>query len=339
MIKIIENSSILPLNTFHIDAKARIIAEYESVAELRELLAQYRGERLLAVGEGSNLLFTGDFDGVILHSRMCRARALGENTDEVFIEAESGLVLDELIAQLVDMGLGGMENLSYIPGTVGASAVQNVGAYGVEAKDVIASVKTISVETGEERIFTNEECHYGYRDSIFKGELAGQYIVTSVVYRLSKEPEFRLDYGNLRGAINGAPSLTKVREAVINIRRQKLPEVSELGSAGSFFKNPVVSVQSAECIMQSYPAMPYYTVAAQNGESEGAVKIPAAWLIEQSGMKGAREGGAEVYERQPLVIVNTGNATAQDIVTLAARVSDAVRTRFGITISPEVNYI
>lgn len=336
--KIIENSSVLPLNTFHIDAKVRIIAEYESVAELRELLAQYRGERLLAVGEGSNLLFTGDFDGVILHSRMCRARALGENTDEVFIEAESGLVLDELIAQLVDMGLGGMENLSYIPGTVGASAVQNVGAYGVEAKDVIASVKTISVETGEERIFTNEECHYGYRDSIFKGALAGQYIVTSVVYRLSKEPEFKLDYGNLRSAIDGAPSLTKVREAVINIRRQKLPEVSELGSAGSFFKNPVVPQPKVAELLELYPTMPTYPSPTGDGQG-GGFKIPAAWLIEQSGMKGAREGGAEVYERQPLVIVNTGSATAQDIVTLAARVSDAVRTRFGITISPEVNYI
>lgn len=336
--KIIENSSVLPLNTFHIDAKARVIAEYESVAELRELLAQYRGERLLAVGEGSNLLFTGDFDGVILHSRMCRARALGENTDEVFIEAESGLVLDELIAQLVDMGLGGMENLSYIPGTVGASAVQNVGAYGVEAKDVIASVKTVSVETGEERIFTNEECHYGYRDSIFKGALAGQYIVTSVVYRLSKEPEFRLDYGNLRSAIDGTPSLTKVREAVINIRRQKLPEVSELGSAGSFFKNPVVPQPKVAELLELYPTMPTYPSPTGDGQG-GGFKIPAAWLIEQSGMKGAREGGAEVYERQPLVIVNTGSATAQDIVTLAARVLDAVRTRFGISISPEVNYI
>lgn len=336
--KILDNSSVLPLNTFHIDAKARIIAEYESVAELRELLAQYRGERLLAVGEGSNLLFTGDFDGVILHSRMCRARALGENTDEVFIEAESGLVLDELIAQLVDMGLGGMENLSYIPGTVGASAVQNVGAYGVEAKDVIASVKTLSVETGEERIFTNEECHYGYRDSVFKGELAGQYIVTSVVYRLSKVPEFRLDYGNLRGAINGAPSLTKVREAVINIRRQKLPEVSELGSAGSFFKNPVVPQSKVAELLELYPTMPTYPSPTGDGQG-GGFKIPAAWLIEQSGMKGAREGGAEVYERQPLVIVNTGNATAQDIVTLAARVCNAVRQKFDITISPEVNYI
>lgn len=330
--KIQENISVLPLNTFHIDAKARIVAEYESVAELRELLEQYRGERILAVGEGSNLLFTGDFDGVILHSRMCRARALGENTDEVFIEAESGLVLDELIAQLVDMGLGGLENLSYIPGTVGASAVQNVGAYGVEAKDVIASVKTVSVETGEERIFTNEECHYGYRDSIFKGELAGQYIITHVVYRLSKEPELRLDYGNLRSAIEGTPSLTKVREAVIRIRQQKLPEVSELGSAGSFFKNPVVPQAKADELLQQYPAMPHYD--APNG-----VKIPAAWLIEQAGMKGVCEGGAQVYERQPLVIVNIGSATAQDIVRLAARVSEAVRTKFDITISPEVNYI
>lgn len=339
MISIKENISLLPLNTFHIDVKARVQAEYESESELREVLARYRGERILAVGQGSNLLFTGDFDGVILHSRMCRARALGENADEVFIEAESGLVLDELIAQLVDMGLGGLENLSYIPGTVGASAVQNVGAYGVEAKDVIASVRCLAVATGEERIFTNEECRFGYRDSIFKNELRGQYIVTSVVYRLSKQPDFKLDYGNLKSAISGAPSLTKIREAVINIRRQKLPEVSELGSAGSFFKNPVVPQTKAAELLKQYPTMPHYTVSPLQGESEGAVKIPAAWLIEQCGLKGQTLGGAQVYEKQPLVIVNTGSATPADIVALAERVCSAVKDKFDVDIHPEVNYL
>lgn len=339
MIRIQENISLFPLNTFGMDVRARVVAEYESVAELRQLLEQYRGEHMLAVGQGSNLLFTRDFDGVILHSKMCRARALAESADDVFIEAESGLVMDELIAQLVDMGLGGMENLSYIPGTVGASAVQNVGAYGVEAKDVITSVKAVSIATGEEREFLNEECHYGYRDSIFKQELAGQYIVTSVIYRLQKSPEFRLDYGNLRSAIEGEPSLHKVREAVISIRRKKLPEVGELGSAGSFFKNPVVPQAKATEMLAQYPTMPHYVVSPIQGESEGAVKIPAAWLIEQAGMKGKKHGGAQVYTKQPLVIVNIGSATSDDVVTLAKMVCDSVWEKFHIRISPEVNYI
>lgn len=332
MIKIQEHTSLLPLNTFGMDVRAKVLAEYETEADLRELLSRYRGERILPVGQGSNLLFTTDYDGVVLHSCMRRARALGENSDEVFVEAESGLVLDDLISQLVDMGLGGLENLSYIPGTVGASAVQNVGAYGVEAKDVIASVRCLSVETGEERVFTCEECHFGYRDSIFKGELRGQYIVTSVVYRLSKHPEFRLDYGNLRSAISGEPTLSKVREAVIRIRRQKLPEVGELGSAGSFYKNPVIAPEHFARLQSQYLTIPHY-------EAVGGIKVPAAWLIEQCGFKGKRMGGAQVYEKQPLVIVNTGGAQPQDIIGLAAEVANGVQQRFGIAISPEVNYI
>lgn len=330
--KIQENISLLGLNTFGMDVRAKVVAEYESVAELRELLSRYRGERMLAVGQGSNLLFTRDFDGIILHSKMCRARALDENGDDVLIEAESGLVLDELIEQLVDMGMGGLENLSYIPGTVGASAVQNVGAYGVEAKDVIVAVKTIAIADGEERVFTNEECRFGYRDSIFKNELQGQYIVTSVVYRLQKHAELKLDYGNLRAAIEGTPGLRKVREAVIRIRQQKLPEVGVLGSAGSFFKNPVISAEMFAQLQTQYPTIPHY-------DMDGGVKIPAAWLIEQCGWKGKMNGGAQVYEKQPLVIVNTGNATPEDVITLAAKVCESVGEKFGIEISPEVNYI
>ncbi len=326
--------SLLPYNTFRMDVKAKIFAEYSSVEELRELLNQYRGERLLHVGAGSNLLFTKDFDGVILHSAMRRARALNEDNDHVWIEADNGLVLDELIAQLCDMGLSGMENLSYIPGEVGASAVQNVGAYGVEAKDVIEQVKAVSVADGTERIFTNEECKYGYRDSIFKNELQGKYIITHVVYRLNKRLEPKLDYGNLRSEAGESISAMSIREAVIRIRQQKLPEVSEIGSAGSFFKNPIVSRTDFEAISNRLRdiTVPYY-------EQEGGIKIPAAWLIEQCGWKGKKLGGAQCYPKQPLVLVNTGNATPQDIITLAQNICDSVKDKFGITISPEVNYI
>ena len=312
--------------------RARVMAEYRSLEELRALLEQYRGQEILAIGAGSNLLFRGDYDGVVLHSAMRRARATDENGDEVLIEAESGLVMDELIAQLCDMGLWGLENLSHIPGEVGASAVQNVGAYGVEAKDAIVRVKAIAIADGQERVFENEECRYGYRDSIFKNELKGQYIVTSVVYRLWKTPHPVLDYGHLRAVTGDTPTPNQVREAVMQIRRQKLPEVSELGSAGSFFKNPIVPREQYERIAAEYEKVPHF-------EQDGGVKIPAAWLIEQCGWKGKRVGGAQVYEKQPLVIVNADDATPEDVMTLAEQICRSVEEKFGIHISPEVNYI
>lgn len=325
-------------NTFGLDVKARVLAEYSSVEQLRELLNQYRGERLLHMGAGSNLLFTRDFDGVVLHSAMRRARALDEDSDTVLIEAENGLVVDELIAQLCDMGLSGMENLSYIPGEVGASAVQNVGAYGVEAKDVIVSVRAISVADGTERTFTNEECCYGYRDSIFKNQLRGQYIITHVVYRLNKHLQPQLDYGNLRGEVGENPSVMDIRNAVIRIRQQKLPEVSELGSAGSFFKNPMVPEEQANALLAQYPNMPNFP-SLQGGGRGRLVKIPAAWLIEQCGWKGKMLGGAQCYPKQPLVLVNANNATPDDIIRLADAICADVKAKFGIEIHPEVNYI
>ena len=330
--KISENISLLPYNTFGIDVKARIFAEYSSVEELRELLVRYKNERILHIGAGSNLLFTGDFDGVILHSAMRRARCLNEDGDHVFIEADSGLVMDELISQLCDMGISGLENLSYIPGEVGASAVQNVGAYGVEVKDVIESVRTVCVADGSERVFTNDECKYGYRDSIFKNELRGHYIVTHVTYRLNKHLEPKLDYGNLRSETGDCPSIMAIREAVIRVRKQKLPEVSELGSAGSFFKNPIVPRAKYEAIAKQYEKVPHF-------EQDGGIKIPAAWLIEQCGWKGKTIGGAQCYPKQPLVLVNTGSASPQDIISLAQSICDSVKEKFNIDIRPEVNYI
>ena len=297
-------------NTFGLEAKAKTFIEYYSLDELRQVLKEHKGERILHIGQGSNLLFTQDFDGIILHSGMARARFIDDET----VEAQNGLCLDDLIAQLTDMQYCGMEKLSLIPGEVGASAVQNVGAYGVEAKDVIDRVYTIDVETLEERVFTNAECKFGYRDSAFKHELKGKYIVTSVVYKVKPG------------------DATKTREEIIATRMAKLPTVGEVGSAGSFFMNPFVPEEQANALLKQYPDMPHFP-------SPQGVKIPAAWLIEQCGWKGKILGGAQVWPKQPLVIVNADNATAQDIMDLAAQISKSVKEKFNITINPEVNYI
>lgn len=308
--KIERDISLLPYNTFCIDAKARLFVEYYSLDELRQVLKEHKGERVLHIGQGSNLLFTKDFDGVILHSGMARAKFLDDET----VEAQNGLRLDDMIAQLTDMGYAGLEKLSLIPGEVGASAVQNVGAYGVEAKDVIERVYTIDVETLEERVFSNAECKFGYRDSAFKHELKGKYIVTSVVYKVKPG------------------DATKTREEIIETRNGKLPKVGEIGSAGSFFMNPFVPEAQAKELLKQYPDMPHF-------ETPQGVKIPAAWLIEQCGWKGKMLGGAQVWPKQPLVIVNANNATAQDVMELAKQIFDSVQERFNIRINPEVNYI
>ncbi len=327
-----ENCSLKPFHTFGMDVRARKVVEYHTVDELRKVLGEYSGQPMLPVGQGSNLLFTRDYDGIVLVSRMARARALGETKEDVLIEADGGLVLDELIAQLCDMNLCGLENLSGIPGTVGASAVQNVGAYGVEAKDVIQSVRAIEIATGEERVFTSEECRFAYRDSVFKNELRGQYIIIAVTYRLTHGGPFSLDYGNLASAIKGEPTVQKIREAVLAIRAEKLPDVHRLGSAGSFFKNPVVTPAKFEELHKRYPHMPYFP-------QEEGVKIPAAWLIDKLGWKGKKQGGAQVYEKQPLVLVNTGTAVPEDVMRLAAAITESVKEQFDIEIYPEVNYI
>ena len=342
--KELKNISLLPYNTFGIDAKAKLFIEYYSLDELRQVLKEHKGEQILHIGQGSNLLFTSDFNGVILHSGMARAKFLDDET----VEAQNGLRLDDMIAQLTDMGYSGLEKLSLIPGEVGASAVQNVGAYGCEAKDVIVRVNTLNVETLEERVFTNEECRFGYRDSIFKHELKGKYIVTSVVYKVKPG------------------DATKTREEIIATRMAKLPTVGEVGSAGSFFMNPFVPEEKVNELLKLYPDMPHYPVGAPSvnqrsvcdGESGGTScpvdlaeryqhhnlvaereKIPAAWLIEQCGWKGKTLGGAQVWPKQPLVIVNANNATPEDIIALAARIRDCVKDIFGIEISPEVIYI
>ena len=330
-----DNYSLLAHNTFGMNVRARHFVEYDSVDELRTFLAAHRGERIFHIGAGSNLLFTKDFDGYILHSGIKFCEKIAESNDHVLMRIGSGVVWDEFCAAACAKNLGGTENLSYIPGEVGTSAVQNIGAYGAEVADIIAQVETIEIATGEQRIFQNAECQYGYRQSIFKDELKGKYIVTAVVFRLTKNPTLRLDYGNLRDTLAhiDRPTVSDVRQAVIGIRKQKLPEPSELGSAGSFFKNPVVPRAQADALLAENPAMPHYAVG------DSATKIPAAWLIEQCGWKGHTLGGAGVYEKQPLVLVNRNHATPDDIQQLAQQIVASIHEKFGITIEPEVNFV
>ena len=323
-------------NTFGIEAKARVYVDYESDEELQSLLPQLAGERILHVGGGSNLLFTKDFDGVVLHSCIRGMEVVGEDTQSVLVRAGAGEVWDDFVAYALTQGWSGVENLSLIPGEVGASAVQNIGAYGVEAKDVIERVEAISLFDGSRHVFTNADCQYGYRQSRFKHEWRGQFAITHVVYRLSRQLVPQLDYGNIRAHLStlreSEVTPQTVRQAIISIRQTKLPDPLVQGNAGSFFMNPVVPLEQFQQLQRDYPQIPHYD--APNG-----VKIPAGWLIEQSGWKGKSLGKAAVHDRQALVLVNRGGATGADILALSETVCRDVKARFGIDIHPEVNVI
>ena len=330
--------SLLSHNTFGMDVKASTFIEYASVDELKELLSRYSLEkgRWLHIGGGSNLLFTGDYSGIILHSAIKGYEVIGENADEVIVRAGAGEVWDDFVAYTVDKGWYGAENLSLIPGEVGASAVQNIGAYGMEAKDLIVQVETVEVASGEERIFENSECGYAYRESVFKHSLKGQYIVTKVSYRLSKTPSYHLDYGNVRAELEKRGcelTLNNVRQTIIDIREAKLPDPKVQGNAGSFFMNPIVPRVQFESLLAVYPQMPHYEVDADR------VKIPAAWMIDQCGWKGKRMGNAGVHDKQALVLVNAGGATGKEIIALSQEIQKSVFDKFGVSISPEVNFI
>lgn len=338
MSRIIYDYPLLEHNTFGMDVKAKVFAEFESEADLRSLLAAeelapYR-QHCMVIGAGSNLLFTSDFDGLLLHSRMMELQIVADTTESVLVRVGSGCLWDDFVAWSVKQGFYGAENLSAIPGEVGASAVQNIGAYGAEVCQLVVSVEAMDL-LGEMREFSNGECRYGYRDSIFKGELKGQYVITNVTYRLHKEPRWQLDYGNLRSEVErrGEPSGTTVREAVCAIRSAKLPDPAVTGNAGSFFKNPVVERSHFEHLRDAYPSIPCYPV----GETQ--VKVPAAWLIEQCGWKGRKLGRAAVHDRQALVLVNLGGASGAEVMHLAERIAEDVWQKFGIRISPEVNYV
>jgi UDP-N-acetylmuramate dehydrogenase len=332
-----ENISLLSYNTFGIDAKADYFIEYSSVEELQTALQSeiVKSNRLLHIGGGSNLLFMKDFKGVILHSAINFIKKVSEDADAVMLEAGAVVNWDDFVAYTVENGWGGVENLSLIPGEVGASAVQNIGAYGVEVQDVITEVNAVEIETGELKIFSVEDCQYGYRESIFKKELKGKYIITSVVFKLQKQPEFKLNYQHLEDEVlkNGDINLQNIRQTIIAVRESKLPDPKIFGNAGSFFMNPVISKAHFNELLAQYPQMPHYFV------SETEEKVPAGWLIDQCGWKGKQIGNAGVHDKQALVLVNKGGATGVEIVYLAEQIQASVKTKFGIELRAEVNYI
>lgn len=329
--------SLLPFNTFGIDVKTDYLIEYFSVEELSAILKSelVTSSRLLHVGSGSNLLFLNDFDGVVLHSQLKSIDLLTTDEQSAYVEVGAGVAWDDFVDFAVSKGWGGVENLSLIPGETGAAAVQNIGAYGVEVQSVIDRVKTVEVESGEIREFSNAECEYGYRESIFKTMLKGKYIVTSVVFRLERVPTFKLNYQHLEDEVrkNGDLSLANVRQTIIAIRQSKLPDPAVQGNAGSFFMNPVIPKSLFVQLQSQFPEMPHYYV------SETDEKVPAAWLIDKCGWKGKQIGKAAVHDKQALVLVNKGGATGAEIVFLAEQIQLSVKEKFGIELRPEVNYI
>ena len=355
MIRTTYYQDLTKMNTFGMKVKARCFIEYDSVADLVDIEFEELARPVLHIGGGSNLLFTDDFKGTVLHSKIDFIEILDDQTEgqsvpdtPVLVSVGAGVVFDDFCDWAAKEGLWGVENLSYIPGEVGASAVQNIGAYGVEVKDVIRKVYCYDTVEEEFVHFDVEDCRYGYRDSIFKDpEIRGRYIVTHVVFALSREPQPRLDYGHLKAAVeeqtertgNLTPAL--IRKVIIKIRKEKLPEPSVMGSAGSFFKNPVISREHFGKIEAAAKAEhgPDFKVPHYDQEN-GSVKVPAAWLIEQCGWKGKRSGGAAVWDKQPLVLVNyTGEAYPEEIIGLERRIISSVKQKFGVELHPEVDHI
>ena len=333
-----KNYSLLSHNTFGMDVKASVFMEYTSEDELKEILQHQLccTDKWLHIGGGSNLLFTEDYQGTVFHSAIKGYEIVDETDEDVLVKVGAGEVWDDFVAYAVEHDWYGAENLSLIPGEVGASAVQNIGAYGVEAKDIIVKVDTLEVATARPRYFSNADCNYAYRESVFKKDLKGKYIVTYVTYRLKKKPVFRLEYGNVKEELEKTGkemTLQRVREVIIRIREAKLPDPKTQGNAGSFFMNPIVPYTQFESLLTVYPKMPHYIINAER------VKIPAAWLIDQCGWKGKRVGNAGVHDRQALVLVNCGGATGKEIIRLSEDIQKSVSEKFGIVISPEVNFI
>ena len=331
--KDLSNYSLLAHNTFGIEARCSRFLEYSTVEEAQEIALLLKSPYLL-IGAGSNLLLTGDFDGMVVHSAL---RGI-EKIDATHVRCGSGEVWDDVVAWCVAHTLYGAENLSLIPGEVGASAVQNIGAYGAEVKDFISSIEAVEIGTGKQCSFSRKECQYGYRDSRFKHEWKNRYLITHVTYQLSSDSSLqRLDYGNIRSELEhrgiNQPTPLELRQVVIDIRNSKLPDPKVMGNAGSFFMNPVVERSKYEELLRMYPQMPHYYI------DENHEKIPAGWMIDQCGWKGRSLGPAGVHDRQALVLVNRGGATGADIVALCQRIQHDVHEKFGIEIHPEVNIV
>jgi UDP-N-acetylmuramate dehydrogenase len=332
--KIKTNHSLRKYNTFGMNVKAKAFLKIYSTIQLQNLLSQYDGP-LFILGGGSNMLLTQDVDSLVLHNQIMGQEISRRFKKTVYVRAGGGENWHDFVYWTIAQELGGLENLSLIPGTVGASPIQNIGAYGVELKDVFHQLKAIDIQTGELKTFRHKDCEFGYRDSVFKRKLKGRYFITEVIFKLSLEPKVNIRYGAIQRVLEEKgienPGIDDVSQAVIEIRSSKLPDPAKIGNSGSFFKNPEVSNRLFKKIQKDNPAMPFYPLAGNK------TKIPAGWLIEQCGWKGKRVGETGCHKDQALVLVNYGKATGQEIWTHAERVMDSVEERFGIRLEAEVN--
>uniref|UniRef100_UPI004047BBF9 UDP-N-acetylmuramate dehydrogenase n=1 Tax=Roseivirga sp. TaxID=1964215 RepID=UPI004047BBF9 len=336
--KVEENVSLKPFNTFGIEAKTARFIAFRSIDELREALKLNRsGESILILGGGSNMLLTQDFDGLVLKNELKGIKLIKEDDNHVWIKSMAGESWHHFVLHCIDNGWAGVENLSLIPGTVGAAPMQNIGAYGIEIKDVFKSLEALEIATQKIRTFNALECAFGYRESIFKTDLKGKYVITSVTFKLKKKAEFNTSYGAIQETLDQMEvselSIKAVSDAVIHIRQSKLPDPAKIGNAGSFFKNPTIDHLDYEGLKAEFPSIPGYK------QSENKVKVPAAWLIEQAGWKGKTFGEIGVHKNQPLVLVNYGNGKGNDIKNLALEIQASVAAKFGIELTPEVNII
>lgn len=335
--KIRENISLKPFNTFGIAAKARRFVSFENREDLAEALShkEVAADEKLTLGGGSNVLFVNDFDGTVLKNDIRGIEVLGEDADHVLVKAGAGENWHEFVLHSLKNNWAGVENLSLIPGNVGASPMQNIGAYGVEVKDVFHSLDAYHLESGEIHTFDAHDCNFGYRESVFKNKFKGQYVILSVTYKLLKKPNLKLDYGAIKAELEKMnvirPDISSVSQAVVNIRRSKLPDPAKIGNAGSFFKNPIVDLEKFEKLKEEFPEIAFYPL------SNDKVKIAAGWLIDKAGWKGRRFGDYGIHEKQALVLVNYGGAEGIDIYDLSEELMEDIYERYGINLEREVN--
>ncbi|MFL5752955.1 MAG: UDP-N-acetylmuramate dehydrogenase [Bacteroidia bacterium] len=333
------NKSLLVYNTFHIDASCKYFSEVNSLEEIKELQQspEYKNNPRLILGGGSNLLLTKDYEGLVIKNSIKGRELLREDEKNYYVRAGAGEYWHNFVLWCIEHNFAGVENLSLIPGNVGASPMQNIGAYGAEIREVFHELEAVHLETGEKVIFSNSDCHFGYRESVFKNKYKGQFIITSVTYRLNKVPEFNISYGAIENELKSMGvkelSIKAISDAVIRIRSSKLPDPAVIGNAGSFFKNPEISREKFEVLKEKFPAIVAYPL------ENGGVKLAAGWLIEQCGWKGKRFGDAGVHVNQALVLVNYGNAKGSEIYELSQQVLDSVKEKFDVLLEREVNII
>ena len=328
-----------PFNTFGIEATAKYFIEVSSIEQLQEILQNpdYQSTERLILGGGSNMLLTKDFDGLVIKITIKGFEVVNENEDNIWLKVGAGVVWHDLVLQCVNHNYAGMENLSLIPGTVGAAPMQNIGAYGIEIKEIFEELQALEIATGEIKNFDKAMCNFGYRESIFKHEAKGKYIILNVTFKLNKRPTFHIEYGAIKDTLAemniSEMSIKSISDAVIHIRQSKLPNPAEIGNAGSFFKNPEIPNSQFETLKAQFPTIPSYPV------SDTTTKVPAGWLIEQAGWKGQRFGNVGVHAKQALVLVNYGGGKGEEIKDLSQKIQASVKEKFEIQLSVEVNFI